>query len=268
MEQARTFWENQSEKYSTAFEKLPELAAYLDRAERKHLFKVINVSPEMHVLDLGCGTGRWAFEFARKCKRVTAVDFAEGMVWRAQSTAEELGLNNIDFQVASVSDFKTDDKFDIILISGVLVYFDDETLGTIISSVKKLLKPGGKIISRETVAIHQRQEIRNEIHEKIGAEYSAIYRLPDEYKQMFADYGLKTLYAEDFTPTNFPMILFRKFVPDRQKNNKMVRRLLKTALIVQYGLDPVLLKNKWLYRPIMNRFWKIKSMLFIYGIDS
>ena len=263
----RSFWEKHAKEYRTAFEKLEELANYLERTERRHLFQVVQVSREMKVLDLGCGTGRWAFEFAKHCKRVVAVDFAVGMIDRALKEASERGIKNIDFKVASVEKFRSPEKFDIIILSGVLVYFNDTELATILENIRQHLISGGKVISRETVAIDRRQELQNEFHEKINDSYSAIYRLPQEYQKAFTHAGMKLLYGNDFTPINFPMILYRRLIPDRYHHNRVLRRLLSVTLCVQYVLDPFLLRHKWTYRPIQNHFWKIKSMLFVYGIN-
>jgi ubiquinone/menaquinone biosynthesis C-methylase UbiE len=267
IKEMRSFWEKHAKEYRTAFEQLDELASYLHRTERRHLFQVVSTSPEMEVLDLGCGTGRWAFEFARRCRRVVAADFSKGMIERARQEATDRGLENIEFHVASIQEFSSTDRFDIIVLSGILVYFQDDELPEILQNVHRHLKPGGKVVSRETVAIHERQELLNQFHNKVDDTYSAIYRLPDEYRQVFARCGFRQLYADDFTPTNFPMILYRRLIPQRFKTSWLPRKLLQAALLVQYWLDPFLLRNKWTYRPIMHRFWKIKSMLFVYGID-
>ncbi len=256
------FWEKHAAKYQTAFEKLPELADYVHRAEKRHLFRVLK--PRGRVLDLGCGTGRWAFEFAPHCDYVLGVDFAEGMIRRAQEEAQRRQMRNVEFRVGSVESFRSEETFDIIILSGVLVYFPDDALAAVLQNVAAMLNPGGVVVSRETVGIHRRIEVQNEFHEKVEDAYSAIYRLPEEYETHFRAAGLELAYREDFTPLNFPMILYRRLVPARCKQAWLVRRLLQLGLWVQYGFDPLLLRWKWLYRPIQNRFWQIKSMLFLY----
>ncbi len=267
MQDSQKFWEKQATDYKTAFERLDELAQYLDRTESRHVFSVIRVRPEDEVLDLGCGTGRWAFAFAEKCRYVLGVDFSKTMIRRAQQIAEERGVKNVEFAVESVQMFQPQKRFDIIIISGVLVYFDDSELESLIQNVRQSLKPGGRIISRETVAIHKRIDVRGEYNEKIGDYYSATYRTADEYHRLFQKAGLELQYSHDFTPTNFPMILYRRLIPRSWRSTKPVRRALAAGLWLQYWLDPLLLRFPVLYKPIMNRFWKIKSMLFVYGID-
>ncbi len=256
------FWEKHAAKYQTAFEKLPELADYVHRAEKRHLFRVLK--PRGRVLDLGCGTGRWAFEFAPYCDYVLGVDFAEGMIRRAQEEAQRRQMHNVEFRVESVESFRSEETFDIIILSGVLVYFPDDALAGVLRNVAAMLNPGGVVVSRETVGIHRRIEVQNEFHEKVEDAYSAIYRLPEEYESHFREAGLELHYREDFTPLNFPMILYRRLVPARWKQALAVRKLLQLGLAVQYLFDPLLLRWKFLYRPIQNRFWQIKSMLFLY----
>ncbi|MBU1706411.1 class I SAM-dependent methyltransferase [bacterium] len=250
-----------------AFETLEENAAYHHRTETRHIFRVVNVTSESTVLDLGCGTGRWAFEFAKRCKHVVAVDYSPGMIERAKEDAANLGVKNILFDVATVQDFRSSELFDVIIVSGVLAYFEDDDMLPILENIRRHLKPNGRVISRETVAIRERHKLDDEFHGKVGDVYSAIYRLPEEYPPALAKVGLKLVYSDDFTPTNFPMIFYRRLVPKKHRQNRIARKLLKAALAVQYALDPFLLRHKWTYRPLMHGIWTVKSMLFVYGID-
>lgn len=261
---SKAFWEKHADAYQTAFEKLPELADYVHRSERRHLFRVLPVRPDMTVLDLGCGTGRWAIEFAPRCKSVVAVDFAEGMIRRARQEAERKRLNNIEFVVGSVENFQSDRRFDLIILSGVLVYFQDEDLPPLLQRLHAMLNAQGLIFSRETVGIHRRIDMRTEYHDKIGDAYSAIYRRDEEYIRLFEAAGFRLRYRHDFTPMNIPMIFYRRLVPDRWKDARWVRRGLQVGLAFQYLIDPILLRLPLLYRPILHRFWQLKSMLFLY----
>lgn len=260
----KSFWEKHAKTYQTAFEKLPELADYIHRAERRHLFRVIKPHQEMRVLDLGCGTGRWALEFAPFCRYVLGVDFSEGMIERAREEAKKRNLSNVEFLVDSLETFQTEEKFDLIILSGVLVYFDDPDIQPILQKIANFMNPGALLFSRETVGIHRRIDVQQKFHEKVGDVYSAVYRLPSEYIRFFQNAGLKAEYYNDFVPLTFPMIVYRRLVPASMKQSLWIRKLLAAALAVQYILDPLLLRCKFLYRPIQNRFWEIKSMMFIY----
>ena len=63
---------------------------YLDRYLPRH----------GHLLDIGCGTGAYAFPPVERGYRVTAVDRAEEFVTRCKAMADELpGANRIEFRV-------------------------------------------------------------------------------------------------------------------------------------------------------------------------
>lgn len=264
----QAFWDKQASGYRIGFEKLEELASYRHRSECRHLFQVVHVNPNNTVLDHGCGTGRWTFEFAKRCKRVVAADHSPMMIQCARDEATAQNIKNIDFHVASVQEFQSQERFDIIVISAVLQYLRDEELVNVLKNTRQHLKPGGIIISRDTVAVKTRHELQNEFHEKIDDTYSVVYRQPEEYYQVYAQAGMKLHYSDDCTPTIFPMILYRRLLPKKHRQNRAARRLLKAALSVQYALDPFLLRHKWTYRPIMDRYWKIKMMYSIYRIND
>ncbi|RJE48607.1 methyltransferase [Dehalobacter sp. MCB1] len=60
------------------------------------------------VLDIGCGPGRFAAEFARRAKNVTGVDISPKMVRTARDYAAARELQNIDFMEM---DWRQDDLF-------------------------------------------------------------------------------------------------------------------------------------------------------------
>jgi ubiquinone/menaquinone biosynthesis C-methylase UbiE len=52
--------------------------------EEKELLKVIKLSPNANVLDLGCGDGRWANLLENKIQKYVGVDFSEVFVKKAK----------------------------------------------------------------------------------------------------------------------------------------------------------------------------------------
>jgi len=57
------------------------------------LIQMCGISPESHVLDVGCGTGYTACEIAREHgSRVTGIDISEIMVSKARQRARKEGL--------------------------------------------------------------------------------------------------------------------------------------------------------------------------------
>lgn len=50
-----------------------------------------------HVLDVGCGTGKYALAIADRCKKVIGIDLSEKMIEIARKKATELNVTNVDF---------------------------------------------------------------------------------------------------------------------------------------------------------------------------
>ncbi|MCS7192089.1 MAG: class I SAM-dependent methyltransferase [Armatimonadetes bacterium] len=83
------------------------------------LLRRLDDSFEFHrILELACGTGTIALEFAQKGFQVVGVDISQGMIQVAQEKAERLGLSErVRFYVQDISDLNLPDQtpFDLAL---------------------------------------------------------------------------------------------------------------------------------------------------------
>jgi ubiquinone/menaquinone biosynthesis C-methylase UbiE len=71
-----------------------------------------------HVLDIGTGNGRLAFDVARYARHVTGVDPSEGAIEIARRRADAQGLRNVDFRVGSAQELDAiRERYDIAIFS-------------------------------------------------------------------------------------------------------------------------------------------------------
>lgn len=97
--------------------------------------------PGKSVLDVGCGGGFLAEEFARDGFNVTGIDPASRSIEAARKHAAENNLE-IDYRVGKGESLPFPDaSFDIVACCDVLEHVDD--FGRVIGEIARTLKPGG-----------------------------------------------------------------------------------------------------------------------------
>ena len=125
------------------------------------------------LLDVGCGTGRYADYFKRKGARVVGVDFCYPMLKRAREKNP-----NLDLLQAKLIDFPISDQFDIVLCNLVLSHIHD--LNDAVSKICESVRPGGQIII-------------SDLRTGFGFRKNKIFRIfknysTDAYKHTLKDY--------------------------------------------------------------------------------
>ena len=113
-------------------------------------FLLPHLRPGMTLLDCGCGPGTITIGLAEVVApgRVVGIDRDEERVVAARKKAAELGVTNVDFQVANVSQLPfPDDFFDAVFENTVLMYLKDPIKA--VQEVRRVLKHGGVFGARD-----------------------------------------------------------------------------------------------------------------------
>lgn len=114
--------------------------------EVEFIIDVLELSGTERVLDLACGFGRHAMEFARRGYSVVGVDITSDFIGEANRVASRDGLE-IDFICADLRDVSFDQPFDVVLnlADGAIGYLEnDEENLKIFDLIASSLKSGGK----------------------------------------------------------------------------------------------------------------------------
>jgi len=246
---ANLFWEGTAKEIGDSYDELgatmllgdPVWANYRHRMEKKHLFRLVRFNESMSVLDLGCGTGRWSFEFAKKCKSVLAVDFSPTFIEYANKAAREAGVGNVTFICQSITEFSYLEnlQFDVIHLGSVLQYLNDESVRALINELRHHLRADGLLIERDSIAINQRIVMTS--------DYQCIYRTEDELLRMFQNNGFVLVYMNYNMFPALPCFLYRKLPLSFQKK-RLSKGLLNLTLFILEKLNFVLLNQKWLFK--------------------
>ncbi|WP_417432271.1 class I SAM-dependent methyltransferase [Kiloniella sp.] len=134
------FWDKNADRYSKST--ISNQAAYEKKLEITQSY----FTPDMDVLELGCGTGSTAIIHAPFVKHIRAVDISQKMLEIAQDKAEKENITNVTFDQAAIDTFTAaDQSYDIIMTHSVLHLLDDKEVT--IANIHQMLKPGGYFIS-------------------------------------------------------------------------------------------------------------------------
>ncbi len=177
-----------------------ENSAQRHEEEKKLFYNKIDTSGKK-VLEIGCGIGRWAEALHEKCESYLGLDFSEELIAIAKKTYEN--YDDCYFQEMSATDIKVDDlliepPFDIVIFSGFLMYINDDDLKIIMNEVNSVCTDNKIVFAMEpTSCMETRLTLKDFYSEGLEADYNAIYRTEQEYRDIFADLNCSEIFAED-----------------------------------------------------------------------
>jgi 2-polyprenyl-3-methyl-5-hydroxy-6-metoxy-1,4-benzoquinol methylase len=107
---------------------------------------------EGRVLDLGSGFGLFSLYFAttQPKRHVVGVELSEKRVVQARSSAQRLGLHNVEYHVANVLEWDAPGGlFDAIYMLDVLHHLPHDSVPTFLARLVSLLEPGGTLLLKD-----------------------------------------------------------------------------------------------------------------------
>ena len=110
------------------------------------LVATLGITPDMQVLDLGCGDGTTAIPAAKFGADVLGVDIAANLVAAGNERAAEAGLLNVRFQQGDASHLAgiADESFDLVVsIFGAMFAPDPYAVAR---EMVRVTRPGGRIV--------------------------------------------------------------------------------------------------------------------------
>jgi SAM-dependent methyltransferase len=105
------------------------------------------VEPGEVVLDLGCGAGTdllIAAQMAGRAGRALGVDMTAAMLERAEASAREMGLANVELHGSLIEALPLDDaSVDIVISNGVIDLVPNKE--AVFDEIDRVLRPGGRL---------------------------------------------------------------------------------------------------------------------------
>ena len=99
----------------------------------------VHLTPEMKVLDIGCGGGRYALALAERVGYVVGIDVSPKMIENAREWAKKKGVTNVEYRVGDFPLMKREDipgSFDLIFAHMTPAVMDMEDFALLRSFAK------------------------------------------------------------------------------------------------------------------------------------
>jgi len=166
-----------------------ELHIHMDAMEL--LLEMSGVRKDDTVLDVACGPGLVACEFAPRASHVTGIDITEAMIEKARALGREKKLGNVEWVCGNADPLPfADGSYSLVITRYSFHHFLDpeRALGDMI----RVCSPGGRVMVAD-VCVGEEHSALYDAMEKMRDE-SHVHALTEpEFTELFAGSGLKDL---------------------------------------------------------------------------
>lgn len=140
MADSAKFWDRIAVRYSK--QPIADQASYQQKLKITQEY----FTPEMEVVEIGCGTGSTAILHSPHVKHILATDISAKMIEIAKTKAAAENIQNVEFEQKSIEELSLDEgTIDVVLAMSILHLVADRQ--AVIEQIYRLLKPGGIFIS-------------------------------------------------------------------------------------------------------------------------
>ena len=140
MVDSKTFWDKMAPKYAES------QMRSVDDYEHTLARTLSYLTPQMRVLEMGCGTGTTALRLAPHVKAFVGTDQSSEMIRIARDKAAD-EHSNLEFRVLGAAESaQLEEGFDVVM--GFNLFHLVPDADAVLADIFKMLKPGGLMISK------------------------------------------------------------------------------------------------------------------------
>jgi ubiquinone/menaquinone biosynthesis C-methylase UbiE len=190
------FWDNVAGVYDV-------FVNVINRKTHQKLKRIVSdlIEPDDTILECACGTGLLSAVIAEKCRHLTATDFSEKMLKKAEKNCR--AFRNITYDQADITALPCpDSSFDKVVAANVIHLLDNPFAA--ISELNRVCKDGGMLI----IPTYMNKDDKGKTNGfsgavgKAGADFKRQFTV-ESYRQFFLDAGypdVKIIYADGRIP--------------------------------------------------------------------
>ncbi|MDF7807684.1 methyltransferase domain-containing protein [Pontiellaceae bacterium B12219] len=183
---------DQFSKQAIPFTQVP---GHLDAMQQ--LIELSGVSKTDSVLDVACGPGMVACEFAKQARLVEGIDLVEKMIEQARLRQAQEGLENVAWKTGSVDALPyADDAFSIVITRYSFHHFLNPQ--AVLSEMIRVCRPGGTVLVADVSMPEDKVEAFNQMERLRDPSHTAA--LSDSaWAELLAGSGLSDLQHSRYT---------------------------------------------------------------------
>jgi len=186
------YWKIRGKEYFTQYKKGNRYWRSRLGDQEKELIKILKQISFNNILEIGCGFGRITkiissnFNF----EKYVAIDISQDQLDNAKKYVNN---PNIDFECKKIQDFDIGEKFDLVIVSEILMHINFEDINPIMKKITNL--SNNQIISIDW-------NDKDRIGESAGG-----YCFMHDYKKMYKNNNVKQIKTYDIPFSNFSNLL-------------------------------------------------------------
>jgi ubiquinone/menaquinone biosynthesis C-methylase UbiE len=178
--------QNIIEQFSKQAIPFTKLAGHFDSMQL--LVDMSKAGAEDNVLDVACGPGLVACEFARHCAHVTGVDITPKMIKQAKISQSEKRLGNMSWDIGEAYPLPyEDDTFSLVITRYSFHHFHD--VRQALAEMMRVCKPGGRVLVADVGIAPDKSEAYDKL--EMIRDHSHVHALTtEEFEELFMTSGL------------------------------------------------------------------------------
>lgn len=161
----------------------------INRKTHQKLKEIVSelIEPDDTVLECACGTGLLSAVIAEKCRRLTATDFSEKMLRKAEKNCRS--FRNITYAQADITALSYPDGIFAKVVAGNVIHLLDNPLMALYE-LNRVLRDGGMLIIPTYMNKDSKGKTRgfSGAAQKAGADFKREFTV-ESYRQFFRDAG-------------------------------------------------------------------------------
>ncbi len=166
------------------------------------LLDAVKPLPTDRLLDVGCGSGRFAIQWAALVAHVVGVDLTPAMLAQAAKLQAEASITNIEWQQADVTQLPfADGVFNVVSCSAMLHHVVSPA--RVLAEMRRVCAPGGRIIAKDMTPQREKSAAANAI--EVLRDPSHVYAMTyTQLRELGSELGLTEITSCEYQSV-FPL---------------------------------------------------------------